>query len=272
MRLPTLRRIVQVSVFALMFLIPIANNYEFYAITGTFYAINIGGLGIADPSAIMQSIFAAGKVTIPLLKAALFPIILALLFGRIWCGWMCPYHLISDIVAKTRAGANSFRGKPIENRIPVNHSLSANLSRMAFLVVGAAVAGAVGIPILNYVNAPGIISTESMILVKQGFVSIEAVFILSLIVLELTALPRFWCRLFCPTGAVVSLFRTGFTMRLANSAKAPGKPCCEANYCSSVCPMGLQPFREGGDLLCTNCGLCIDACKSHRLRYAGFNL
>jgi ferredoxin-type protein NapH len=265
-----MRRAAQVFVFALMFLIPLANIHEIYAVTGTFYAVNILGLSIADPSAITQSIFAAAKVTIPLLFAALFPIILALLFGRIWCGWMCPYLLVSDLVARARQKFASIIGKSGNKGLPVGKSMKANLYRFGFLIMGTALAGAISVPALNYVNAPGILSTEAMILVKQGLFSVEIIFIAALMGLELTILPRFYCRLFCPTGSVVSLFRIRLTMRVANKGRISEAPCCRENFCSRVCPMGLEPFHEGDDLLCVNCGLCIAACKSNRLKFQGF--
>ena len=57
------RRATQVSVFCLMFVVPVLNLYEIYSITGTFYAINVGGLGISDPVVIIQAIFASGDLT-----------------------------------------------------------------------------------------------------------------------------------------------------------------------------------------------------------------
>lgn len=271
MRLPTLRRISQLSVFLIMFIIPIVNLYEIYAITGTFYAINIGGLGIADPSAILQSMFSVGQLTPSLLFAALFPLLLALLLGRVWCGWMCPYLLISDITFTIRKRALSIFGNHSKDEIPCPRTMSANLTRFGFLILGTGLAAAIGIPVLNYVNAPGVISAEAMLLVKEGFFSVEILFIALLIILEITLLPRFWCRLFCPTGSVISVFRTRFTMSVTNKVKSPKNPCCSENHCASVCPMGLAPYKEGSDSLCVNCGLCIDACENHRLHFHGFS-
>lgn len=257
------RRLVQLTVFALMFAIPLLNLYEIYWITGTFYAITIGGLGIADPVVIFQAIFAAASLTVPLLSAALFPVVLALTFGRIWCGWMCPYSLLSDGAAWLRSKS---RGSPALGQ----SSFRSNVFRYAFLMLGTVAAGALGIPILNYLSAPGIISTEAMILIKERSVSVEFALILAILGLELTALPLFWCRLFCPTGAFLSIFRAPFTLRVENVVKNPKSACCKENHCSSVCPMGLQPYHEGSDLLCTNCGLCVDSCPSKRLRFKGF--
>jgi ferredoxin-type protein NapH len=172
------RRFVQCGVFAAMFLIPVLNSYEIYAVTGTFYAINIGGLGIADPVVIFQAIFASGELTIPLLTAAIFPVFLALLLGRVWCGWMCPYHLLADTAAwlRTKFVARILpTGKG--QRLPVSGTLPANICRFGFLIAGTVAAGAIGIPVLNYVNAPAITSTEAMIFVKEHSVSLELGFI-----------------------------------------------------------------------------------------------
>ncbi len=101
--------------------------------------------------------------------------------------------------------------------------------------MGTAIAGAVSIPVLNFVHAPGIISTEAMILVKERSFSPEVLFILAVVLLEIAILPRFWCRLFCPTGAFISLFPGRFTLGIKNSLKTPKASCCKENYCSSAC-------------------------------------
>ena len=259
-----------------MFVIPLLNLYEIYAVTGTFYAIHVGGLGMADPVVILQAIFASGQLTVPLLGAALLPVMVALLFGRIWCGWMCPYHLLADVIAwlRSKIRRNSTNAATTDP-LPVPASFKANIIRYGFLLAGTVAAGVIGIPVLNYVSAPGIVSTEAMILVKERTVSLEFGFIALLLVLELVLLPRFWCRLFCPTGAFIALFRIPFTLRVGTKIKTPRAACCKGNSCSSVCPMGLAPYREGANLLCTNCGRCIDACKASggpgNLRFTGFS-
>jgi ferredoxin-type protein NapH len=261
----------QAAVLCLMFVVPLLNVFEIYCVTGTFYAINFGRLSVSDPSVILQAIFAVGESSIPLLTAAMVPIFLSLLFGRIWCGWMCPYHLLADGAWALR---QLFRERFCHGAQPellvAKQTFNANLVRFAFLVGGTMIAGVIGIPVLNYVNAPGIMSTEAMILIKDRLVSIEFWFIVVLFSIELLFFPRFWCRLFCPTGSVISLFRTPFTMKVGTGGKTPGSPCCKENHCSRACPMGLEPYKEGHNLLCTNCARCIDACAIHRLAFRGF--
>lgn len=270
------RRATQIAVFAFMFIVPLLNHYEIYAVTGTFYAINIGGLSIADPSVILQTVFAVGNLTVPIQGAVLFPVFLALLFGRIWCGWMCPYHVVADTTEWVRVNllTRLFKTDHPES-YPVAGSFTANSVRFGFLVLGVVLAGAIGIPVLNYVSAPGILSTEAMILVKEHMISVEISFIIILVLLESTILPRFWCRLFCPTGSCISAIRLPFTLRILNELQNVRKPCCKDNFCASACPMGLQPALEVDNLLCTNCARCIDACaagnETGRLHFHGFS-
>jgi ferredoxin-type protein NapH len=109
-----------------------------------------------------------------------------------------------------------------------------------------------------------------MILLKERALSIEFLFIVALVALEFTLFPRFWCRMFCPTGAVLSVFRTNLTLRVHAVRNKTGAPCCKETACANACPMRLQPYRDGGDTLCTNCGLCVDACPHARMRFTGF--
>lgn len=267
------RRATQLLVFALMFVVPVLNIYEIYVITGTFYAINFGGLGVADPSVILQAIFAAGEITVPLMTAAIFPLLVAILLGRFWCGWLCPYLFVSEGIDWLRNWLCMilFR-RPPKSSATINQAFSANLMRFSFLICGTALAGAIGIPVLNYINAPAIMSAEAMIIVKERSVSLEFWFVVILLALQLSFLPKIWCRILCPTGSIISLFRTSVTMKVISKSRPQTTPCCKESSCVSACPMGLAPYREAGNLLCVNCGKCIDSCRFNRLQFTGFQI
>ncbi len=276
MRFRPYRRATQGFFFTLMFVIPVLNLFEVYTVTGTYYALNVGGLGVADPSVILQAIVASGSLSLPIVGSLLFPLLLTVILGRVWCGWMCPYHLLSDGVARVRAVFRSRVLKKTEPERPaVPDALKANIVRYGFLLAGTAAAGAVGIPVLNYVSAPGVLSTEAMLLVRDHAFSVEFGFILLILGVELFLFPRFWCRLFCPTGSCLSLIRIPYTLGVQARGERLKAPCCKGDACTPACPMGLAPYREGMNLLCTNCARCIDACRSGEgrgeLGFSGFS-
>ncbi len=265
------RRLAQLLVFCLMFVVPLLNIYEIYFVTGTFYAINFGGLGVADPSVILQAIFAAGEFTLPLLASVVFPAFMAFLLGRVWCGWLCPYLFVSEGVDWLRnLSRKILLGKSSSTPLLVQSSFRANFIRFSFLLTGAAVAGALGIPVLNYINAPAVMSTEAMIIVKERVVSLEFGFIVALLGIQFFLAPRIWCRAFCPTGSVISLFRLPVTMAVVSSSRNQSAPCCKETSCIQACPMGLAPYVESDNLLCVNCGKCIDSCSFDKLHFSGF--
>lgn len=271
MKLAPFRLGVQLAVFFMMFAIPVLNAYELYFVTGTYYALNVGGLGVADPVVILQAMFASGQLTVPLLSAVIFPILVALVFGRVWCGWCCPYLFVADRIESLRRWCKQtfFKEPGLPSSMGSQNSLQANLIRFLFLFGGTALGGILGIPVLNYFSAPGIMSTEAMIFIKEHWFSVEVFFLFALLTVQLTVWPRFWCRFFCPTGTTLSLIRSPYTLRVESTGRDTSSPCCKENSCSDVCPMKLRPYMESGDLLCVNCGKCVDACKLSRLKFAG---
>ncbi|MCD8567410.1 MAG: hypothetical protein LRY50_03340, partial [Geovibrio sp.] len=106
----------------------------------------------------------------------------------------------------------------------------------------------------------GVHARQALVLVKFHYVTFELVFILALIIAELVLFPFFWCRLFCPTGTFLSLFKSERGMHLKRTADG----CSMCGSCRKVCPMGLDPVTDGSSLLCHNCGDCIDACPDNR--------
>ena len=96
--LKLLRRIVQLIVVIFLILIPVLNRHQINFIIGTFYSLSIGHLDFADPTMVLQTILLAKKLYFPLLLAGALPLIIALLFGRIFCGWICPFNAMAELV------------------------------------------------------------------------------------------------------------------------------------------------------------------------------
>ncbi len=78
---------------------------------------------------------------------------------------------------------------------------------------------------------------------------------------------RFYCRYFCPSGAVISFFNKASMLSLY---KDQGK-CTKCNYCVTACPMRIQALKDEDidyeirNRECIYCLDCIDACPEKAL-------
>lgn len=259
MKISFYRRIVQIVVLIGIFVVPVFNILEIYFIKGTFYSIDVGDVAMADPLAVFQSIITSETVNTTMLISVIIPVLLALFFGRIWCSWFCPYHFLVEMLQKLRGLLKLKSKKPKYSENLVNNS---NRLRLLFLLIGLFITGIAGIPLLNLISAPGIISSQALVLVKFHYFTFEIVFILILLILEFFFFYFFWCRLFCPVGTFLSLMDRKKAMKITKIEQE----CSMCKSCIRSCPMAINPMTEGNNPLCHNCGICIDACPDNKKR------
>ena len=96
MNIKLFRRITQALIILLIIAIPLLNKKGITFITGTLYSLAIDGIWITDPLSGFQVIISSFSADKILLLSMVVPIALALAFGRIFCGWMCP-QTISEL-------------------------------------------------------------------------------------------------------------------------------------------------------------------------------
>jgi ferredoxin-type protein NapH len=260
------RRFFQIITFLMIFVIPYLNLKEINFIKGTFYSIDVGDVAMADPLAIFQAVISSKIINMYMIASILIPLLLMITLGRIWCSWFCPYYFMVEMLEKIRKLVGLKSLKPKYNKsIPSK----TNIIRFTFLIIGIIVTGIAGIPLLNLISAPGVISSEALVVVKFHHFTFEIVFILVILVIEFLFVYKFWCRFFCPTGTFLSIFRWKKGMKVIK--KQP--ECTMCLNCIKICPMALNPMEEGDNSLCNNCGDCIVACeKNNEKTYLKFDL
>jgi ferredoxin-type protein NapH len=67
------------------------------AIKGNTWSGTFWGVQLSDPLAVASQVASSLSVYTPFLLTALIPIILTMLFGRFFCGWICPATLIYEL-------------------------------------------------------------------------------------------------------------------------------------------------------------------------------
>jgi polyferredoxin len=223
-------------------------------------------------------------------------LIMPIVLGRFFCGWLCPFGLYMDVITLIRKAFKiRYRNLPdklnkflhnfryvlllfflilpfILSLIEPPKTLALG-TLMALLFAGPfeplrILLGPV-IPLIVpwkgpleigglYFSYPYI---QEVIYYSSGiFVSINALIVLALTVVGSFFVRRVWCR-FCPTGssiAIVNRFR-GFKWAPVLHLNKDEEKCTKCGICKRVCPLQVTEVYEqkGGKIMTSMCMLCF---------------
>lgn len=248
------------QIFSLAFLVsvPILVVNEFYSVIGNLYSITIFGIDIVDPAMALQTTLLSREFIEVLIIGIILPIVLALILGKVFCSWMCPFNTLSEywqIVTKKifMARAKKSKSKVLE----INPNPWIYWGILIFFFVLTII---LDFPLITFLSAPGIISAEISHYIMGMGLGLEIFIVLGIIFIEGIIFKRYWCKYVCPVGGVLSVFRTPKTLRINHNE---GACSCAANAepCSRSCPLDLSPKRDNLYPYCYNCGLCIKTCE-----------
>jgi ferredoxin-type protein NapH len=248
------RRTVQGLTLLFLVIVPVLNKHEVTFISGSLYSLAVGPVWLTDPLIGIQTILTARTADAALLLSMLIPVFLAFALGRVFCSWVCPQNIISEVIDRTAARFH------IRRRFAPRPGASPRYVVLGVLFLLLPLAG---IPLASLLSAPGIISVQTAQVIYQGTIGLELALIGVIIVAELFLVRRAWCNYLCPVGSFLGLFRTRRTLRVSFEPDAE-RVCGKCLACSDACPLGLDPLGKGLYPQCHNCGACIDACEEMR--------
>jgi len=247
-----LRRISQIGSMVLIIVIPLLNKSGINILKGTYYSISIGELDIIDPAMALQMILLTKSILITVLLMMVVPVLLALIFGKVFCSWACPFNFLAELLTK-------FKKSPSTHvRNPKAHYY------WIILVIFLLLITILGIPIIAFISMPGQISALIADAIFNGTIGVEILLVLIILALEFIFNRKFWCKYVCPVGATLSLFRIKKTLKISYDPKKCAS--CEAktdNFCVSACPLGLNPKLKGIYPYCYNCMECVNTCRKN---------
>jgi len=247
------RRLVQVGLLALFFG---ANHFGWTLMKGNYSsALLFETVPMSDPYAVLQ-IFTSGLIiSIDILIGAVIVLLIyGLLFGRIFCSWICPMNIIADIAIW------------LNNKFDFKSSLTfSRKTRYGLVVLGLILS-----PILGYAAFEAI-SPISMLHrgVIFGF-GLSWTIIGSIFLFDLAITKYGWCGHLCPLGAFYSV--TGkFSLLKVKHIK---DNCTSCMKCFQVCPeeqvlhivTKVDGYIKSGE--CTNCARCIEVCHDKALKFS----
>lgn len=216
------------------------------------------------PLGTLQNLFTTGLTRIPFYMLASI-LLIALLLGRIICGWLCPFGLLEDLLYKIptpKISKNKYTGY---------------LSYLKYFIFAVAV---VIVPLYFYYTKNrafpafceelcpnGLLNGLLMIFTGTGsgfgyaLVSDVKLVIAIAILLGSVFIFRLFCRFICPLGAFYSVFNklSVFAMRIDEDK------CIGCNACKRAC---LMDCKTVGDGECIACGKCAKACPVKAIKLA----
>ncbi len=196
--------------------------------------------------------------------------------GRAWCGYACPQTVWVDLFLVVERAIEGDRNARIKlDAAPWTPSkLFKRVSKHAiWLLIGVLTGGAW---IFYFADAATL--AQDFFTLKAPLVAYATVAILTATTYTFGGLMREQvCTYMCPWPRIQAVMldensltvtyndwrgepRSKHAKRLASEGKVAGD-CVDCNACVAVCPMGID-IRDGQQLECITCALCIDACDN----------
>ncbi len=212
---------------------------------------------------------------IGMLTFILFIVLFTVVYGRIFCGWVCPQTIFMEMVFRHieywiegDAAHQKMLNKQPNN---FNKLSKKGLKHIVFLAIAFLIANTFLAYIIGTDELFKIIN-EPVSIHKKGFVAI-------LIFTGVFYWVYSWfreqvCLIVCPYGRLQGVMLDKNSILIAydyirgeprslfkkNETRSKGD-CIDCKQCVKVCPVGID-IRNGTQLECVNCTACIDACDT----------
>ncbi len=226
------------------------------AVKGNTWSGTFWGLKLSDPLAAAGQAAAGLTLYWPFLLTALIPVALTAVFGRFFCGWICPATFLYELNTNF-ASWLGWAGLKVGNR---HFDKRIKYGVLALGLIASALTGSV---LVAAVYPPAIIGREIYYAAAMGGFGAGAVFFLGTLLFDLLVARRGFCRYLCPGGALYSLLGRYRLLRIRRVVEN----CNDCAKCNAVCEFDLDPLRDGFGQECNNCTACIAVCPTDALTF-----
>jgi MauM/NapG family ferredoxin protein len=251
-----------------------------------------------DPLAGLAGMLAARRLVPTMLVGGLITLILTVVAGRVWCGWLCPLGTLLDWTPAHKPVPKEVdhdrRWRQVKYFLLGLILLTAVLGNLSLMfldpitliyrtaasafwpalvaVISGAERALVGLPVPGLldvlVTADNYLRSTMLPMYQPVYGLGGLTALLFVIVLALNAKrSRFWCRYLCPLGALLGLVSKISWLRRALSDR-----CIECARCARACPTGTidaEQHYASDPSECIMCLECAPVCAKEGQQFRG---
>lgn len=194
---------------------------------------------------------------------------IGVVLGRAVCGFLCPFGLIQELLHKIPS--------PKLHLPKWMTYIKYGLLAIFVILLPAMALGELGMrspafckficPVGMLEGGIPILATHPELRAVIGGIFSLKMAILIMTIIGCVLVPRFFCKLMCPLGAIYGLLNPISVYRL----DVDGGKCVSCGACSRACPMDVNPSVKPNSAECIRCGKCITTCPEDALS-AGFRI
>jgi cytochrome c oxidase accessory protein FixG len=189
--------------------------------------------------------------------------------GRVWCGYTCPQTVWTDLFILTERwieGDRNARVRLWKKKWDTEKVRKRAAKYVVWLLIGLATGGAW---IFYFADAPTLL--QNLVTGQANPIAYTTMAILTFTTVFMGGVAREQvCIYACPWPRIQAAMMDEDTITIGyrewrGEPRGKGKTreglgdCIDCNACVNVCPTGID-IRDGQQLACITCGLCIDAC------------
>ena len=249
-----------------------------------------------DPLVGLAGMLAARRFVLTMFIGGLIVLVLTVILGRVWCGWLCPLGTVLDWVPsyKPKEADPNPRWRMVKYFLLGMIILAALLGNLSLIfldpitlfyrtaatailpglvaIVSGVEQALVGLPVPGLLDAVVVVDNflrGTVLPMYQPVFRLSGLAILIFgVVLALNAIrSRFWCRYLCPLGGLL-----GLVSKVSWLRRSTNERCISCTQCARVCPTGtIDPKKDyaSDPSECIMCLECAPACDKEGQQFYG---
>ncbi len=158
-------------------------------------------------------------------------------FGRVWCGWLCPQTVLLDLTESIAKRLGKAQRKTVMRILLIPFSALVSLTLIWYFVS----------PVQTMLSIFSSVTITGFFLVQW-----------TVIYAELAFLGRKYCSTICPYSMMQNALFDKDTLVIEYDSSRDNE-CMKCHDCVNACPVGID-IKEGLKTDCIACAECIDAC------------